>query len=119
MTGNAVMKQPVDDEFCSLFCERFHCPPQKLEKRVFFECVHPHALKLAWFIGLVYPGAFKSDFALIEQIKHATSLEEVRRLVRFHGAQDPPGGLIRLVFKTRISRQRLLHVATELFSGAR
>ena len=118
MAGNAVMQQPVDEEFCSLFCARFHCSPQKLERRVFFECVYPHALTFAWFIGLFHPGVFKSDFALIEQIKHATSLDEVRRAVRFHGAQDHPGGLIRLVFKTRISRQRLLHLANELFAGA-
>jgi hypothetical protein len=117
--GHAVMKQPVEDEFCSLFCAQFHCPPQKFEKQVFVECVYPHAGKLARFIGLIRPGVFKADFALIEQIKHATSLEEVRRVVRFHGAQDAPGGLIRLVLKVRVSRQRLLHLAKELFSGER
>jgi len=113
-TENAA--QVVENDFLSLFCEKFSCSPRKYEKRVFVECVHPQGMLMARVIRRFNPRLFKTDFDLIEKIKHAASFDEVKRVVNFHGAQNAPDGLIRLLLKVRVSKQRLLELAQTLFS---
>ena len=109
--------QPAGTELLALFCEKFRCPERKFEKRLFLECLHPKGAGIARMIRLVNPGYFRSDFELIEQLKHATSFDQVKRLVNFHGTQNTSGGLLRLMIKARLSKQRLLSLAQNLFAA--
>ena len=108
--------QSTATELVGLFCEKFRCQERKFEKRLLLECLHPQGAGLARVICLVNPGYFRSDFGLIEQLKHATSFDQVKRLVDFYGTQDTSGGFLRLMFKVRLSKQRLLTLAQNLFS---
>jgi hypothetical protein len=103
-------------DFLALFCKKFGCDARKFEKRIFLECVHPEGLLFARCLRRFNPGFFETDLELIEQIKHATSLTQVGRLLDFHDAQHAPDGLLRLIFKVRVSKQRLLRLAETLFA---
>ncbi len=111
--------QPAGVELLELFCEKFNCHYRKFEKRLFFECLHPQGAGVARVICLFNPGYFRSDFSLIEQLKHTTSFEQVKKLVDFHGVQNTPGGVLRLMFNARLSKQRVLTLAQNLFSTQR
>jgi hypothetical protein len=103
-------------DFVSLFCRKFGCDRRKFEKRMFLECVHPEGLALARCLRWIKPGFFATDLELIEQIQHATSFVQVCRLVDYHDAQHLPEGLLRLVFKVRVSKTRLLALAETVFA---
>jgi len=113
--GTVASNPAGGQDFLGLFCEKFRCSPRKFKKRVFLECVYPHGALAARFIRLVNPRLFKADFALIEKIATAASFEEVRRVVDHHGAQNAPEGLVRLVLRVRLSKQRTLELAQSLF----
>ena len=102
-------------DFFSRFCEKFDCNSRAFKKRVFVECIPPRGVLMARVIRLLNPGLFKADFDLIEKIKHAASFDELKRAVDFHGAQNAPKGVIRLVLKVRVSKHRLLDLAKRLF----
>ena len=103
------------NDFLNRYCVKFTCAKRRFEKRVFLNCVYPEGLGIARFISLLNPGFFRSDFELIEEIKYATSYSEVKKLVDFHGTQNAPAGVLRMLLKVRLSKQRLLALAQSVF----
>ena len=103
-------------DFLTLFCEKFHCRISHFEKLVFMECVHPEGRDAARLMRLVYPGFFRSDFVLIEEVKYTMSYSEFQRRVDYHAAQTSHEGGLRFLLKVRLSKTRLLKLAQSLFA---
>jgi hypothetical protein len=108
----------AESDFLNLFCGKFGCATSKFEKLVFLECVYPEGRDVARLLRLVYPGFFRSDFALIEKVSRATSLSDFKKLVDFHAAQTSQEGGLRVLLKVRISKQKLLKLAETIFDGS-
>jgi len=104
-------------DFLTLFCEKFHCRSGNFEKLVFRECVHPDGRDAARLMRLVYPGFFRSDFILLEDVKYATSFSEFQRRVDYHAAQTSHEGGLRFLLKVRLSKTRLLKLAQSVFAS--
>jgi len=109
-------EHPTGTDFLTLFCEKFGCDRRKFKKCVFVECVHPEGQALARCLHLFRPRLFERDLDLIERVKNATSFDQIQRLVDYYEAKYTPEGLVRLVFKARVSKKRLLALAETLFT---
>jgi len=104
-------------DFINLFCQKFGCPEAKFEKLLFQECLYPEGKDLARLLRVFRPGLFAADFELIEGVKHTTSFLELKKQVDFYAAQTSHEGGLRVLFKMRLSKSRLLNLAKSLFAA--
>ena len=104
--------------FSSLYCEKFHCLPEKFEEDLLWRCLHPRSLSVARMIWPVYRGYFLPDIHLINEVKDLTGVDEVVSEISGVRHQLPVRGVIRGFLRVRISGQRLVDLANELFKQA-
>src|ERR1043165_1650951 len=64
--------------FRESFCERFGCPPEAFERRVFWRCLYRRSLPLSLVVYLVNRNYFALDLQTIKQLGVARSLQEFR-----------------------------------------
>jgi len=115
--GNAGPWAPAGADFRRLFCEKYACPSHKYARRVFWECACPEGRWVIRLLRVLRPGLFQTDFDLIDQIKGATSFTQLQRMVDYHDVKHAPAGLLRVILRARLSHQRLMRLAENLFAG--
>lgn len=105
-------------DFIARFCEKFKCNERQYEKRFLCECVYPEGRGMARLLWLFAPGHFKAEQELMEQLRHAPNLDEVKRLIHFFEVRYAPEGFFAVVLKVRFSARRLLQTAESVFTPA-
>jgi len=94
--------------FRESFCERFGCPPEEYEKRVFWKCLYRRSLPLAVLVHMFKRPFFNLDLQTIRQIGFARNTQEFRtELENFRYDYRMQGGLLRLL-RVRVSGKRLM-----------
>lgn len=81
---------------------------------VFWETLYPHARFFARFIFPIWQGYFANDLEMIQRIGTATSVREVRLEIDNCRYQHREFGLLRKLFKIRVSGRRLVSLAYEV-----
>jgi hypothetical protein len=101
--------------FSDLFCEAHKCSPVEFPARVFWRCLYPQATPLTHLVWHLNRAYFQPDLELIEQMRNLTNLAEVRLELNRFRYYHRSTGILRGILKLRISGQRLLNLADELF----
>lgn len=110
------MQTPVKSKtFCERFCEQFGGGEAEFEMGVFWRCVKPQVLRRVIVTG-VNLSVLVEDLELIQAVKNLNSLDEIAMEINLFRYQHPVNGLLRQVFGIRVSGQRLMNLAAELFS---
>jgi hypothetical protein len=100
--------------FRESFCERFSCPPENFEKRVFWRCLYRRSLPLAWLASLLHRHHFDLDMQTIRQLGVCRSPQEFRaELESFRYEYRTRGGLLRRL-RVRVSGKRLIGLLAEI-----
>ena len=94
--------------FRESFCERFGCPPEGFEERVFWRCLYRRSLPLALLVYFVHRDYFALDLLTIRQLGVARSAQEFRgELESFRYEYRMRGGILRNL-RVRVSGKRLM-----------
>lgn len=64
--------------FRELYCAACNCRDEEFSRRVFWRCLHRHAVPVAPALQLVRPDYFSPDRELIEQAGRARTMRELR-----------------------------------------
>ena len=105
----------TNDSFIHRYCEKFHCSPEQFEEHLLRHCLHSRSATLANFLLRLTPGYFQEDLALIREIQDLTNAEEVGLEIRQFRKSHPVRGLLSGPLRVRVSGQRLVNLADELF----
>ena len=108
----------MDRDFRSAFCSYYNCPDQDFEKTALLKVLHRRALPLAWIILHLSPAWFAPDFQILRRfgaLTRKSSFYSDALDVRHDYARLQAAGFLRRAFKLRISGQRLLKVASEIW----
>jgi hypothetical protein len=107
---------PPNREFRSLYCERFTCAPADFEKRVFQNCLYPHARMIAPLLRLLNPAVFERDYLFIQSLGNAKGWKDVKSelvALRYEDCFYPR--FLRNALRLRISRRKAKQLAARLF----
>jgi len=110
----------VEKAFKSRFCNYYKCPEDNFERAALFKVLHRRSLVIAWFILKLAPNFFATDFRILRQIGTVTSRNNLvaeARDIRNDYLRFNDYGFVRRFFNLRISGQRLLAVANEVWAG--
>jgi hypothetical protein len=102
--------------FQDAFCERYHCSSSGFERSLFWRCLYPHAVPLAYLIRLFRPDFFKADFLLIQYVASDLTVSEVNGdLDRFDYGNHVQRNWLRTGLRIRICSERVAALAKTLF----
>ena len=94
------------------FCERYGCVPEEFEAKVFWRCLHRHALPVARVIWLCNREFFNPDLQAIRLLGSARSARELLAEVNsFRDDYPSRSRFLRESLRIRISGKRLLRLA--------
>ena len=100
----------------SLYCERFHCPPEEFEKRAFRSCLYWRARLLAPLIRKFWPDFFNPDFELIRYLgKTPGRRDAVNEMAAYMEFIRTNGGFARKFLRFRISARKSSKLVEQLF----
>ena len=102
--------------FGDLFRTANACPPAAFSERVFWQCLYPRArlpARLIWSLNRHY---FRPDVEFVEKGRNLANPAEVRLELKRFRYYHRPTGLLRRFLKMRLSGQRLLNLADQLFA---
>ena len=111
----------MDKTFKSRFCEYYQCPEEKFERAALLKVLHRRSLVLAWLFLYLKPSLFETDFRILRQIGSITSrnnLAAEARDIRNDYVRFNDFGVVRRFLNLRISGQRLMHLANEVWHHA-
>jgi hypothetical protein len=102
------------------FCEFYHCPEDQFERAILLKVLHRRSLLLAWCLLRIHPAFFSTDYRILRQVGAVASrnnlLAEARDIRNdYHRFND--FGIMRRFLNLRISGQRLLAVANQVWSA--
>ncbi len=107
-------------QFQTLFCQRFGCPPEDYEERAFRKCLYWHAKVLAPLLRLLKPHIFDEDFKFIRYLGSSSGLREVDvDLLNYRDANLGKPSFWRTSLKIRVSGRKASRLARELFAKQR
>ena len=106
---------PSRASFQELYCERFQCSPEQFAEDVLWRCVYPQAEFLARSLWRIDRGFFATDLHLLEEVAGLTDNESVVSEINDTRYRFKPRGLLRGKLRVRVSSQRLLKLANDLF----
>lgn len=112
--GNTDSLQRVKD-FRQACCEFFGCMPEEYEQAVFWHCLHDHALVPAKIIWRLSRSFFAWDLQLVRTVANATAISELEQEINNYRYQYRVSGILRRQFRIRLSGQKLLHLATQVW----
>lgn len=95
------------------FCAKHGCTPEQFSRRVFWLCLHRHALPLAPIILLVNRDYFESDRELIADIRRAVKMNQVWEGIREFFLSPRHQGWLHKRANVRVSAHRLINLARE------
>ena len=107
-------------QFQSLFCERFGCPPSEYEERAFKQCLYSHAKLLAPVPRKLKPDFFAADFKFIRYLGEVSgSCEAKANAADFQDANFAGRSFWRTTLRIRVSGRKAARLARRLFSETR
>jgi hypothetical protein len=100
------------------YCEARGCHPSEFRNRVFWQCLHRHAVPVAPLILLFNRRYFDLDRELLAEVQKAVRMNEVWEEVRQYFISPDHEGWLRRRANIRISARRLINVAREYLPSA-
>lgn len=107
----------IERTFRDAVCERCGIPPDRYQAEVFWRCVFPATRPLVRLLWWLHPAYFRQDLELIESVAECTSLPEFRSELNSFRFYYRPRGVGRRLLHLRVSGQRLLKLAAQVFQG--
>lgn len=114
--ANKLLKSDVmwPKTFRESYCERFNCPPEDYERRVFWRCLYRRSLPLSLLVYLFRRDHFNLDLQTIRQLGVCRSSREFRdELEAFRYEYQMQGGILRNL-RVRISGKRLIQLLRQV-----
>ena len=115
----ALGSRPPPASFQELYCKKFQCLPEQFVEDALWRCVYPQAEFLARALWRIDCGFFASDLHLLEEVAGLTDNENVVSEINDSRYRFKPRGLLRGKLRARLSSQRLLTLANDLFKSAK
>jgi hypothetical protein len=102
------------------FCAAHGCTPKDFSRKIFWKCLHRHAIPLAPFILLFHADYFSPDFELICDLRRAVKMNDVWEEIRQYFVSPRYQNWWRSHANVRISARRLIELARDYLpaSGA-
>ncbi len=104
-------------DFRVLCCRHFGCASQEYELKVFWYCMHDHALVPARILHKFDREFFWWDFLLIRSLAVVTTIEEMEAELNNYRYQYRVFGFFRRNLRIRVSGQKILDLSHKLFSS--
>ena len=104
--------------FQERFCDEHHCGADEFPQKVFWRCLHRHALLLAPLVGGFGSRYFTPDRELILCAGRAVHMSEVREEVRHFFTAPANQQRLRRDAKLRLSGKRLMLLAGQYLPGS-
>ncbi len=93
------------------YCEATGCSAEEFPRRIFWSCLHRHALPVAPVILLVNSEYFAADRELIAEVRKAQKMNQVWEEVRQYFVSPKHEGMLRRKANIRLSARRLINLA--------
>jgi hypothetical protein len=108
-------KQSSERTFRKAFCEKYGCPEEAFEKRIFWQCLYRRSILLTWLIYIFSPKYFWWDFQAIRSLGSAQSEQEFLHAInRLWGLTQKGGSPLRNFFRVRLSGNKLIALRDEV-----
>jgi hypothetical protein len=109
----------VTQEFKTLFCEAFNCPPAEYEERAFRMCLPWYARWLAPVFRKANADFFAEDFRFLRYLGAATDGREANaEVMAFQDTNRAKGSFLRIGLRIRVSGRIAAGLAQQLFPDA-
>lgn len=95
------------------YCEANKCAAEDFSKKIFWKCLHRHAVPIAPFLLLLRPRYFEADWELISEIRRAERMNHVWEEVREYFVSPKHVGWLRRKANVRLSARRVINLARE------
>ena len=95
------------------YCAATGCTPEEFPRKVFWRCLHRHALPVAPVILLLNDDYFSLDRELIAEVRKAEKMNHVWEEVRQYFVSPKHEGLLRRRANIRLSARRLINLARD------
>jgi len=93
------------------YCQATGCSVEEFPRKIFWKCLHRHALPVAPVILLFNSDYFSLDRELIAEVRKAQKMNEVWEEVRQYFVSPKHEGILRRKANVRISARRLINIA--------
>lgn len=93
------------------FCAAERCSAEEFPRRVFWKCLHRHAVPLAAVLIVIRPNYFAIDRELIGEIRSAQRMHDVWEEIQEYFVSPRYQGWLRKRANVRISAKRLIALA--------
>ena len=104
--------------FQDAFCERCKCRPAGFEDKLFWSCLYPHAVPVAYLIRMFKPEFFRDDLHLIQDLASDVDTKEVDGdLDRFDYGNHVRPHWLRTGLRIRLCSERVAAMAKKLFAN--
>jgi hypothetical protein len=103
--------------FCDLYCGACRIGREAFCLHVWQCCAYPHARFLMPWLLRFQPRHFDRDFELLRFVAEVTSVQELAREINLHYDSQPETGILRGLFRLRLSGRRLLALGQQLWDG--
>lgn len=104
--------------FQDKYCEAHGCAPADFNRRLFWRCLHRHALLIAPVILLFKPSYFDADRELIAGVRRAARMNQVWEEIREYFLNPKHTGWLRRKGNVRISARRLIETARDFLPAS-
>jgi hypothetical protein len=105
--------------FKSLYCEKFGCPPENYEERVFRSSLYWHARLLAPVLRTVKPDFFVEDFKFIRYLGDALDARQAKvDVLDFKDLDRKNWRFLHSGMRIRVSHRKARRLAFQLFAEA-
>lgn len=113
--GTTISTEPTFANFREAFCARYGCKPSHYARKVFWKCLHRHALLPVLFTGGIEPERFQRDLEVLHQLGDASSARELEQILNdFNSVNRLERGFFRRVLRLRVSGERIAGLYREL-----
>lgn len=113
--GTPTTTEPTFANFREAFCARHGCKPSNYARKVFWKCLHRHALIPVLLTGGIEPERFQRDLEVVHQLGDASTAKELEQILGdFSSVNHLERGFCRRVLRLRISGERIAALFREL-----
>lgn len=102
--------------FRERYCESCRCRPEEFPTRIFWRCLHPHAVPFVPFLSALQSDYFAPDRDLILNASRARSMRELDEDIRDYMQDSRNHRWWRMRAHVRLSTQRLRGLARRYFA---
>jgi hypothetical protein len=104
---------PSIQTFEEKFCAKHRCSSAEFSRRVFWRCLHRHAVPVAPVILALRPAYFAADLELIADVRRAVKMNQVWEAIREYFLNPRHQGWLRKRANVRVSARRLINLSRE------